>query len=101
MVLTVSTIFWHLSCYFFEEGKNTIYVVFVTSYNFIFSATIFAYGQTSSGKTFTMNGITEYSVADVYNYVQRVTVYSSLFGENDITVIVVIRFCSIKRELLF
>lgn len=79
MVLTVSTIFLHLSFYFFEEAKNTIYVVFVNSYNFIFSATIFAYGQTSSGKTFTMNGITEYSVADVYYYVQRVTGYTIMF----------------------
>ncbi|KAL2455458.1 Kinesin-like protein [Forsythia ovata] len=35
------------------------------------SATIFAYGQTSSGKTYSMNGITEYSVADIYDYIQR------------------------------
>lgn len=36
------------------------------------SATVFAYGQTSSGKTYTMNGITEYTVADIYDYVRRV-----------------------------
>lgn len=36
------------------------------------SATIFAYGQTSSGKTYTMNGITEYTVADIYDYIQKV-----------------------------
>lgn len=39
---------------------------------YFISATIFAYGQTSSGKTYTMNGITEYAVADIYNYIQKV-----------------------------
>lgn len=37
-----------------------------------FPASIFAYGQTSSGKTFTMTGITEYTLADIYDYVQKV-----------------------------
>ncbi|KAG6413446.1 hypothetical protein SASPL_126157 [Salvia splendens] len=35
------------------------------------NSTIFAYGQTSSGKTYTMNGITDYAVADIYDYVQK------------------------------
>lgn len=69
--------------------------MFVDSYNLIFSATIFAYGQTSSGKTFTMNGITEYSVADIYDYMQRVTGYCSSLGKNDITAIVVCDFSSL------
>ncbi|KAG6411951.1 hypothetical protein SASPL_124607 [Salvia splendens] len=34
------------------------------------NSTIFAYGQTSSGKTYTMNGITEYTVADIYEYMK-------------------------------
>ncbi|CAL5376235.1 unnamed protein product [Camellia sinensis] len=33
------------------------------------NSTVFAYGQTSSGKTFTMMGITEYAVADIYYYI--------------------------------
>ncbi|KAK3029070.1 hypothetical protein RJ639_040122, partial [Escallonia herrerae] len=37
----------------------------------VVSASIFAYGQTSSGKTYTMVGITEYTVADIYEYIQR------------------------------
>ena len=37
-----------------------------------FAASIFAYGQTSSGKTYTMMGITEYTVADIFDYIQRV-----------------------------
>ncbi|KAJ9540936.1 hypothetical protein OSB04_027442 [Centaurea solstitialis] len=37
------------------------------------NASIFAYGQTSSGKTFTMTGITEYTLADIYDYVQKHT----------------------------
>lgn len=36
------------------------------------SASIFAYGQTSSGKTYTMSGITEYTVADIYDYIEKV-----------------------------
>lgn len=35
-------------------------------------ASVFAYGQTSSGKTFTMTGITEYAIADIYDYIQKV-----------------------------
>ncbi|KAL8150591.1 hypothetical protein V2J09_020399 [Rumex salicifolius] len=33
------------------------------------NATIFAYGQTSSGKTYTMRGITEQAVADIYSHI--------------------------------
>jgi len=36
------------------------------------AATIFAYGQTSSGKTFTMRGVTESAIADIFEYIQRV-----------------------------
>lgn len=39
---------------------------------FIFIASIFAYGQTSSGKTYTMTGITECTVADIFDYIHRV-----------------------------
>lgn len=46
---------------------------------FFFSASIFAYGQTSSGKTYTMTGITEYSVSDIYDYIEKVS-YRNLFG---------------------
>ncbi|KAM7256422.1 hypothetical protein ACFE04_012163 [Oxalis oulophora] len=31
-------------------------------------SSVFAYGQTSSGKTYTMSGITEYAVADIFDY---------------------------------
>ncbi|KAM6569216.1 hypothetical protein CsatB_017201 [Cannabis sativa] len=33
------------------------------------NATIFAYGQTSSGKTYTMRGVTEKAVNDIYNHI--------------------------------
>ena len=36
------------------------------------SATIFAYGQTSSGKTYTMRGVTEKAVNDIYNHIIKV-----------------------------
>jgi len=35
-------------------------------------ASVFAYGQTSSGKTYTMTGITEHTAADIYDYVAKV-----------------------------
>ncbi|XP_052196904.1 kinesin-like protein KIN-7F isoform X2 [Diospyros lotus] len=33
--------------------------------------TLFAYGQTSSGKTYTMTGITEYTIADIFYYIEK------------------------------
>ena len=39
----------------------------------IFTATIFAYGQTSSGKTYTMRGITEKAVNDIYKHIINVS----------------------------
>uniref|UniRef100_A0A1J3GG03 Kinesin-like protein NACK1 n=3 Tax=Noccaea caerulescens TaxID=107243 RepID=A0A1J3GG03_NOCCA len=34
-------------------------------------ASVFAYGQTSSGKTYTMSGITDYAMADIYGYIEK------------------------------
>lgn len=39
---------------------------------YCFPASIFAYGQTSSGKTYTMSGITEFAVADIFDYIFKV-----------------------------
>lgn len=36
------------------------------------TATIFAYGQTSSGKTYTMRGITDKAVHDIYKHIMNV-----------------------------
>jgi centromeric protein E len=41
-------------------------------------ATIFAYGQTSSGKTYTMRGVTESAISDIYEYIQKVLLHTSL-----------------------
>ncbi|KAK7360160.1 hypothetical protein VNO77_02140 [Canavalia gladiata] len=35
------------------------------------NSSIFAYGQTSSGKTYTMSGITEYAVADIFDHIEK------------------------------
>uniref|UniRef100_A0ACD6A0S8 Uncharacterized protein n=1 Tax=Avena sativa TaxID=4498 RepID=A0ACD6A0S8_AVESA len=35
------------------------------------NATIFAYGQTSSGKTYTMRGVTESAVCDIYRHMEN------------------------------
>ncbi|KAI5055753.1 hypothetical protein GOP47_0029274 [Adiantum capillus-veneris] len=35
------------------------------------NATIFAYGQTSSGKTYTMHGITESAADDIFSYIKQ------------------------------
>ncbi|KAI9118075.1 hypothetical protein K1719_010407 [Acacia pycnantha] len=34
------------------------------------NSSVFAYGQTSSGKTYTMTGITEHAVRDIYDYIE-------------------------------
>ncbi|KAJ8470638.1 hypothetical protein OPV22_024981 [Ensete ventricosum] len=51
----------------YEEGAKEVALSVVSGIN----ATIFAYGQTNSGKTYTMTGITEYSVADIYDHIKR------------------------------
>ncbi|KAL9683037.1 hypothetical protein QQ045_014850 [Rhodiola kirilowii] len=51
----------------YEEGVEEIVLSVVKGIN----STIFAYGQTSSGKTYTMTGITEYAVADIYDYMHK------------------------------
>ncbi|KAF8011065.1 hypothetical protein BT93_J1626 [Corymbia citriodora subsp. variegata] len=51
----------------YEEGAKKVALSVVSGIN----ASIFAYGQTSSGKTYTMSGITEYSMADIYSYIEK------------------------------
>ncbi|MBA0856388.1 hypothetical protein Goshw_027698 [Gossypium schwendimanii] len=59
----------------YEEGAKEIALSVVNGinceYGYWHLASIFAYGQTSSGKTYTMNGITEYTVADIFDYINR------------------------------
>ncbi|KDP46700.1 hypothetical protein JCGZ_06488 [Jatropha curcas] len=51
----------------YEEGAKEVALAVVSGIN----SSIFAYGQTSSGKTYTMSGITEYTVADIYDYANK------------------------------
>lgn len=51
----------------YEAGAKEIALSAVNGIN----STIFAYGQTSSGKTYTMTGVTEYSVADIFDYIHK------------------------------
>ncbi|RZC05168.1 kinesin-like protein KIN-7E isoform X1 [Glycine soja] len=51
----------------YEEGAKEIALSVVGGIN----SCIFAYGQTSSGKTYTMIGITEYAVADIFDYINK------------------------------
>ncbi|KAH9318766.1 hypothetical protein KI387_020535 [Taxus chinensis] len=50
----------------YEEGAKDVALSALNGIN----ATIFAYGQTSSGKTFTMRGITEQAISDIYRHIQ-------------------------------
>ncbi|KAL0432068.1 UNVERIFIED_CONTAM: Kinesin-like protein KIN-7H [Sesamum radiatum] len=50
----------------YEQGAKGVALSVVNGMN----STIFAYGQTSSGKTYTMTGITNYAIADIYEYIQ-------------------------------
>ncbi|PQM39520.1 hypothetical protein Pyn_35013 [Prunus yedoensis var. nudiflora] len=51
----------------YEEGAQQIALSVVNGIN----SSIFAYGQTSSGKTYTMDGITEFTVAEIFDYIHR------------------------------
>ncbi|KAG8065491.1 hypothetical protein GUJ93_ZPchr0004g40267 [Zizania palustris] len=51
----------------YKEGAKEVALSVVGGIN----SSIFAYGQTSSGKTYTMTGITEYTVADIYDYIGK------------------------------
>ncbi|KAJ7297443.1 hypothetical protein O6H91_Y056900 [Diphasiastrum complanatum] len=51
----------------YNEGAKQVALSALTGIN----STIFAYGQTSSGKTYTMRGIVESAVIDVYNHIQK------------------------------
>ncbi|XP_027356090.1 kinesin-like protein KIN-7E [Abrus precatorius] len=51
----------------YEDGAKEIALSVVGGIN----SSIFAYGQTSSGKTYTMIGITEYAVADIFDYINK------------------------------
>ncbi|KAF3581108.1 hypothetical protein DY000_02034022 [Brassica cretica] len=49
----------------YEDGPKEVALSVVKGIN----SSIFAYGQTSSGKTYTMTGITEFAVADIFDYI--------------------------------
>ncbi|KAK4771553.1 hypothetical protein SAY87_032085 [Trapa incisa] len=51
----------------YTEGAKEVVFSAVSGIN----SSIFAYGQTSSGKTYTMSGITEYAVSDIYDYIEK------------------------------
>ncbi|XP_072992493.1 kinesin-like protein KIN-7A [Typha latifolia] len=53
----------------YEEGAKDVVLSALTGIN----ATIFAYGQTSSGKTYTMRGITESAVNDIYKHIKNIS----------------------------
>ncbi|XP_044983633.1 kinesin-like protein KIN-7H [Hordeum vulgare subsp. vulgare] len=51
----------------YEEGAKEVALSVVSGTN----SSIFEFGQTSSGNTYTMTGITEYSVMDIYDYIEK------------------------------
>ncbi|KAK9758341.1 hypothetical protein RND81_01G224000 [Saponaria officinalis] len=51
----------------YEEAAKDVALSVLNGIN----SSVFAYGQTSSGKTFTMTGITHYAVTDIYDYIEK------------------------------
>ncbi|GFP82130.1 kinesin-like protein nack2 [Phtheirospermum japonicum] len=49
----------------YDDGARDVALSALSGIN----ATIFAYGQTSSGKTFTMRGVAEHAIKDIYEHV--------------------------------
>ncbi|CAL5328129.1 unnamed protein product [Camellia sinensis] len=55
----------------YEKEAKDVALSVVSGINCINFSYCFGYGQTSSGKTFTMTGITEYAIADSYDYIEK------------------------------
>uniref|UniRef100_A0A0D3ATJ4 Kinesin motor domain-containing protein n=1 Tax=Brassica oleracea var. oleracea TaxID=109376 RepID=A0A0D3ATJ4_BRAOL len=58
----------------YEDGAKEVALCVLEGINCLthfFAASIFAYGQTSSGKTYTMSGITEFAMNDIFCYIQK------------------------------
>ncbi|XP_013618956.1 PREDICTED: kinesin-like protein NACK1 [Brassica oleracea var. oleracea] len=51
----------------YEDGAKEVALCVLEGIN----SSIFAYGQTSSGKTYTMSGITEFAMNDIFCYIQK------------------------------
>ncbi|KAK4757883.1 hypothetical protein SAY87_019184 [Trapa incisa] len=51
----------------YEEGAKDVALSALKGIN----STVFTYGQTSSGKTYTMHGITENAIKDIYEYIHE------------------------------
>uniref|UniRef100_A0ACD5XUJ4 Uncharacterized protein n=1 Tax=Avena sativa TaxID=4498 RepID=A0ACD5XUJ4_AVESA len=51
----------------YEEGAKEVALSVLAGIN----SSIFAYGQTSSGKTYTMVGVTEHSMTEIYAYIDK------------------------------
>ncbi|CAI0450720.1 unnamed protein product [Linum tenue] len=83
----------------YEDGVKNIALSALMGIN----ATIFAYGQTSSGKTYTMRGITEKAVQDIYNHIKnKGTVVEKLVEEtasDDTHLRQLISVCEAQRQV--
>ncbi|XP_073148831.1 kinesin-like protein KIN-7F [Henckelia pumila] len=51
----------------YEKGAKDVAISAASGMN----SSVFAYGQTSSGKTYTMTGITEYAISDIFEYIEK------------------------------
>ncbi|KAL6554797.1 hypothetical protein OROGR_006055 [Orobanche gracilis] len=51
----------------YEHGAKDVAISAIRGIN----STVFVYGQTSTGKTYTMTGITKYAIEDVYEYIEK------------------------------
>ncbi|CDY30779.1 BnaC07g16790D [Brassica napus] len=51
----------------YDQGAKEVAFSVVSGVN----ASVFAYGQTSSGKTYTMSGITHCTLVDIYDYIDK------------------------------
>ncbi|KAI3820168.1 hypothetical protein L1987_14026 [Smallanthus sonchifolius] len=51
----------------YEEGIKRVALSALNGFN----SSIFAYGQTSSGKTYTMTGVTQYAISDIFDHINK------------------------------
>ncbi|KAK9053837.1 hypothetical protein SSX86_024912 [Deinandra increscens subsp. villosa] len=51
----------------YEEGIKRVALSALNGFN----SSVFAYGQTSSGKTYTMTGVTQYAISDIFDHISK------------------------------
>ncbi|PHT86508.1 hypothetical protein T459_08614, partial [Capsicum annuum] len=85
----------------YEEGTKEIALFVVSEIYCECTIAIFAYGQISSGTTYIMNRIIEFTVTDIYDYMQKTIeslAHEFIWKDNKITLSASVNFVDLARS---